>query len=94
MGHAINKVCFACVIRRETNLDLVIFCWISQVLKDIIIRQQIINGNKVHYRPGWDCHGLPIESKAKNIKKDMTPALIRKRCKFSSSPFSDFLLAF
>lgn len=24
----------------------------------------MLQGNKVHYIPGWDCHGLPIELKA------------------------------
>ena len=23
----------------------------------------MLNGDRVHYRPGWDCHGLPIELK-------------------------------
>ena len=23
----------------------------------------MLNGRRVHYRPGWDCHGLPIELK-------------------------------
>ena len=26
-------------------------------------RWHILNGRRVHYRPGWDCHGLPIELK-------------------------------
>ena len=21
-----------------------------------------MKGNRVHFRPGWDCHGLPIEA--------------------------------
>lgn len=37
----------------------------------------MVNGNKVHYRPGWDCHGLPIEMKAKSIKEGMNPLEIR-----------------
>lgn len=24
----------------------------------------MLQGNRVHYVPGWDCHGLPIELKA------------------------------
>lgn len=38
-----------------------------------------MNGNKVHYRPGWDCHGLPIELKAKAIRKDMLPKDVRQK---------------
>ena len=24
----------------------------------------MLSGKKIHYVPGWDCHGLPIEIKA------------------------------
>ncbi|KAK0543495.1 isoleucine-tRNA ligase [Tilletia horrida] len=36
----------------------------NKILKDIINRFQVLLGNRVHYVPGWDCHGLPIELKA------------------------------
>jgi isoleucyl-tRNA synthetase len=26
-----------------------------------------MQGRKVHYVPGWDCHGLPIELKGEKI---------------------------
>ncbi|GMM32430.1 isoleucine--tRNA ligase [Martiniozyma asiatica (nom. inval.)] len=56
---------------------------LNKVLKDVITRYELIQGKKVHYVPGWDCHGLPIELKTleklgkerkeeeKNIKKKM-----------------------
>ena len=37
---------------------------LNKVLKDIILRWELARGRRVHYRPGWDCHGLPIEIKA------------------------------
>lgn len=37
---------------------------LNKILKDIIVRSRLGGGNRVHYRPGWDCHGLPIELKA------------------------------
>jgi isoleucyl-tRNA synthetase len=37
---------------------------LNKILKDIICRFQISQGKRVHYVPGWDCHGLPIEIKA------------------------------
>lgn len=45
---------------------------INKVLKDIINRYNLLQGYRVHYVPGWDCHGLPIELKAlkKNKKTD------------------------
>ncbi|KAI8092665.1 tRNA synthetases class I-domain-containing protein [Halteromyces radiatus] len=36
----------------------------NKILKDIINRYHVLKGRKVWYRPGWDCHGLPIEMKA------------------------------
>lgn len=46
------------------NGDLHMGHAINKILKDIILRNHIIKGRRVHYRPGWDCHGLPIELKA------------------------------
>ena len=37
---------------------------LNKIVKDIILRYQILRGRRVHYMPGWDCHGLPIELKA------------------------------
>lgn len=37
---------------------------VNKILKDITNRSRIIKGQRVHYIPGWDCHGLPIELKA------------------------------
>ncbi|KIJ61453.1 hypothetical protein HYDPIDRAFT_115926, partial [Hydnomerulius pinastri MD-312] len=44
---------------------------LNKILKDIINRFHVSIGNRVHYIPGWDCHGLPIENKAlQDLKKD------------------------
>ncbi len=40
----------------------------AQVLKDIIMKYQMLQGRRVKYVPGWDCHGLPIELKARIYK--------------------------
>ncbi|KAK3075995.1 isoleucine-tRNA ligase [Teratosphaeriaceae sp. CCFEE 6253] len=37
---------------------------LNKVLKDLILRWELAKGKRVSYRPGWDCHGLPIELKA------------------------------
>ena len=34
-----------------------------QILKDIANRYKLLRGYQVHYFPGWDCHGMPIEQK-------------------------------
>lgn len=35
----------------------------NKILKDIILKSQTLNGYDAPYKPGWDCHGLPIEHK-------------------------------
>ena len=56
------------------NGDLHIGHALNKILKDIIIRKKVLEKRRVHYRPGWDCHGLPIELKAvdrgKGIRAD------------------------
>jgi isoleucyl-tRNA synthetase len=55
---------------------------LNKIMKDIICRFQITQGKRVHYVPGWDCHGLPIELKAlQALKKhhdDMGPVAVRQ----------------
>ena len=54
-----------------------------QVLKDITNRYKVLKKVKVHYRPGWDCHGMPIELKVltdgKKLKKQLSPLEIREK---------------
>jgi len=35
---------------------------LNKVLKDIIVKSKTMQGFHAPYVPGWDCHGLPIES--------------------------------
>ncbi|ODV94219.1 hypothetical protein PACTADRAFT_60287 [Pachysolen tannophilus NRRL Y-2460] len=57
---------------------------LNKILKDMVNRFQLINGKKIFYKPGWDCHGLPIELKAleklnsSTKRKDLDPVKIRK----------------
>uniref|UniRef100_A0A2H1VX30 isoleucine--tRNA ligase n=1 Tax=Spodoptera frugiperda TaxID=7108 RepID=A0A2H1VX30_SPOFR len=46
------------------NGDLHMGHAVNKIIKDINNRSQVLQGNRVHYMPGWDCHGLPIELKA------------------------------
>ena len=57
---------------------------LNKVLKDIINKYQIMQGKKVRYIPGWDCHGLPIELKVlqaldKSQRSELTPIKLRKK---------------
>jgi isoleucyl-tRNA synthetase len=38
--------------------------FLNKVIKDFINRWMVLKGHRVHYVPGWDCHGLPIELRA------------------------------
>ncbi|KAH7001536.1 tRNA synthetases class I-domain-containing protein [Ilyonectria destructans] len=52
---------------------------LNKILKDMIVRVKVQQGRRVTYRPGWDCHGLPIEMKAlgSSNTKGLTPVQIR-----------------
>uniref|UniRef100_A0A1B0FCG8 isoleucine--tRNA ligase n=1 Tax=Glossina morsitans morsitans TaxID=37546 RepID=A0A1B0FCG8_GLOMM len=66
------------------NGDLHMGHAVNKILKDITIRSHVIRDHKVHYVPGWDCHGLPIELKAMaaanaGSKSMNDPIIIRKK---------------
>ncbi|KAI9703422.1 MAG: isoleucine-tRNA ligase [Bogoriella megaspora] len=44
---------------------------LNKILKDLIVRFHLSQGKKVHYVPGWDCHGLPIEIKALQLQREL-----------------------
>ncbi len=53
------------------NGDLHMGHALNKVLKDIVNKYKTLKGFKVHFVPGWDCHGLPIELKVlQNLKSD------------------------
>jgi len=43
---------------------------LNKILKDFIVKSKTHEGFNAPYRPGWDCHGLPIEI---NVDKDLGP---------------------
>ena len=53
------------------NGDLHIGHALNKILKDITCRYQLLQGKQIHFRPGWDCHGLPIELKALEEQKKL-----------------------
>uniref|UniRef100_A0A8C9VDH9 isoleucine--tRNA ligase n=1 Tax=Scleropages formosus TaxID=113540 RepID=A0A8C9VDH9_SCLFO len=57
---------------------------LNKILKDIRNRFEVLRGRHVHYVPGWDCHGLPIELKALGDPagtKDLAPLQIRRKAR-------------
>lgn len=52
---------------------------LNKILKDIINKYKITKGYKIQFIPGWDCHGLPIETQVKKqISKTTTHNNIQK----------------
>jgi isoleucyl-tRNA synthetase len=65
----------------------------NKVLKDFIIKTKTMEGFDSPYVPGWDCHGLPIETKVDSQlggKKANMPAMaIRKACRTYAEKYVD-----
>lgn len=66
------------------NGDLHIGHALNKLLKDFINRHQMLKGKQVHYVPGWDTHGLPIELKVLQTMKSkerqaLTPITLREK---------------
>ncbi|KAL2099029.1 hypothetical protein ACEWY4_005509 [Coilia grayii] len=56
---------------------------LNKILKDVRNRFEVMRGRQVHYMPGWDCHGLPIELKALGElgTSGLSPLQIRKKAR-------------
>lgn len=68
----------------------------NKILKDFIVRSHQMAGFDAPYRPGWDCHGLPIEWKveqefrSKGRSKDQVPMEeFRKACRDYAAQWID-----
>jgi isoleucyl-tRNA synthetase len=55
---------------------------LNKVLKDCVVKYNLLNGKYVDFRPGWDCHGMPTELmvEKKYGKKDVSE--LRQKCEF------------
>ncbi|MBT3481744.1 MAG: isoleucine--tRNA ligase, partial [Opitutales bacterium] len=76
-----------------TNGDLHLGHALNKSLKEIVLRYKAARGFRTPYIPGWDCHGLPIETKvSKELKsegKDLSTAELRDRCDAFSEHWID-----
>ncbi|MCE0744515.1 isoleucine--tRNA ligase [Acetobacter sicerae] len=69
---------------------------LNKILKDVINRSHRMTGFAVHYVPGWDCHGLPIEwkveeeyRKAKRDKDSIPVLQFRGECRAWAAKWLD-----
>ncbi len=67
------------------NGDIHIGHALNKIVKDMIVRYRNMSGNYAPYVPGWDTHGLPVESaimKNKKIKyHELTAVEFRDKCR-------------
>ena len=65
----------------------------NKVLKDFIVKSKTMEGFDSPYVPGWDCHGLPIETRVDSQlgskKASMTTAQIRAACRDYAEKYID-----
>jgi isoleucyl-tRNA synthetase len=68
------------------NGDVHVGTALNKSLKDFIVKYETLRGRQAPYVPGWDCHGLPIESKVTQDlraagRADADAAAIREECR-------------
>jgi isoleucyl-tRNA synthetase len=57
---------------------------LNKILKDLVVKTRSMAGRYAPYVPGWDCHGLPIETQVEKElggKGKVPPAEFRKLCR-------------
>src|SRR5208282_4528433 len=57
---------------------------LNKILKDLVVKSKSMAGHYAPYVPGWDCHGLPIETQVEKElggKGKVSPAEFRQRCR-------------
>jgi isoleucyl-tRNA synthetase len=57
---------------------------LNKILKDLVVKSKSMAGHYAPYVPGWDCHGLPIETQVEKElggKGEVSPAEFRRLCR-------------
>jgi isoleucyl-tRNA synthetase len=57
---------------------------LNKILKDMVVKSKSMAGFRSPYVPGWDCHGLPIETQVEKelgSKGAVSAADFRKKCR-------------
>ncbi len=66
---------------------------LNKILKDFIVKSKAMSGYYTPYVPGWDNHGMPIESaiikQSKLDRKKMSTSEFREACKQFAEKFVD-----
>jgi isoleucyl-tRNA synthetase len=65
---------------------------LNKVLKDLVVKTKSMAGHYAPYVPGWDCHGLPIETQVEKElggKGKVAPAEFRRLCREFATRYVD-----
>jgi isoleucyl-tRNA synthetase len=58
---------------------------LNKILKDMVVKSKTMAGYRAPYVPGWDCHGLPIETQVEKElggkKGSLPPREFRRMCR-------------
>ncbi len=66
---------------------------LNKILKDMVVKSKTMAGFRAPYVPGWDCHGLPIETQVEKElggkKGSVSPGEFRRMCREFASRYVD-----
>jgi isoleucyl-tRNA synthetase len=65
---------------------------LNKILKDLVVKTKTMAGFRTPYIPGWDCHGLPIETKVEKElggKGKVSAAEFRRMCREFAAGYID-----
>jgi isoleucyl-tRNA synthetase len=54
--------------------------YLNKTLKDVVNKYKLMNGHKVSFTPGFDCHGLPTELMAQKKYGKLPAGELRDKC--------------
>src|SRR6202451_1919982 len=63
---------------------------LNKILKDMVVKSKTMAGFRAPYVPGWDCHGLPIETQVEKKlggKGKVSAGEFRKMCREFAAGF-------
>ena len=64
---------------------------LNKIVKDIVVKRQLMGGRHAPFVPGWDCHGMPIEHQVLRdlgaAARTMSRLEIRRRCRAFADKF-------
>ncbi len=66
---------------------------LNKILKDMVVKSKTMAGFRAPYVPGWDCHGLPIETQVEKElggkKGSVPPGEFRRMCREFATRYVD-----